>query len=156
MKEHRKSIWVQLFLANKYMHEYLKQGALEGYGLTSYDYFLLLALRVYENLSFYEVNKHFPIDVKSLHNRINILVEKGFMTKAYDDKGTSILNLTVKARIILREVMLNNCEAAEEYFTYEELLELHKNLFSFNNKMREILGLELTNSVLEKENLDLM
>ncbi len=44
MKEERRSIWVQIVLANKYGNEFLKSGILRKFNLTSHDYFLLMSL----------------------------------------------------------------------------------------------------------------
>ncbi len=54
MKKTRKSIWVQIVLANKYGNEFLKSGILKKYSLTSHDYFLLMSLGEFKNLNFYE------------------------------------------------------------------------------------------------------
>ncbi len=156
MKNNRKSIWVQIFLANKYMNEFLKQSPLKTYGLNPYDYFLLLALRTFEDCNFYEINKHFPIDGKSLHIKINSFVENGLMERTFEDSGASKINLTDEARKILREIFLTNIEDTEEYFEPEELLNLHTALFSFNEKMRKILEMELSENFKAKENLDLL
>lgn len=156
MKESRKSIWVQIFLANKYGNEFLKNGIPPKYNITPYEYFLLMNLRIYEDFTFYEFNKYMPMDVKSLHKKINSFVEKGLMSREYKENGTSILNLTDEARGIIDNVYTASLDDTENYFEDGELLNLHSRLYEFNEKMRKMLELELLQSTLDKINLKLL
>ncbi len=156
MKKTRKSIWVQIVLANKYGNEFLKSGILRKYSLTSHDYFLLMSLGEFENLNFYELNKYMPIDVKSLHQKVNTFVDKDLISREYDKKGASILNLTDKARKIINEVYINNLDETEGYFEEKELLDIYSKLYEFNKKMRKILELKLSESTLNKINIELL
>ncbi len=156
MKEARKSIWVQIFLANKYLNEFFKNGILAEYDLKPNDYFFLVHMRIYENFTFYEYNKHMPMDGKSLHNKIKFFIERGLMSREYDEAGTSVLNLTDKARKIINDVYITSLDDTESYFEEGELLGLHSSLYEFNEKMRKILELELSESSTGKINLELL
>lgn len=156
MKDQRRSIWVQIFLANKYMNEFLKQGLLKEYGLTPYDYFLLLTLRAIVGGTFYEISQNIPLDSKSLHKKINLYVEKGLVERIFEENGTSKITLTDEARKILREIFITNIEDTEEYFEPEELLDFHVNLRLFNEKMRKILGRKPSPAFLSKLDFDLL
>lgn len=149
------NIWVQVFLAYKYLNEFLKDGILKDYGINAYDYFILANLRIYEDLTFYEINKYMPIDGKSMHKKINDFVEKGLMEREFLENGSSAINLTDKARDIITKVHNENMEISEEFFKAGELQRLGIELYSFNEKMRGILELEIGEETIGKINEDL-
>lgn len=155
-KKKKQSLWVQVFLAYKYLNEFLKDGVLKKYKISPYDYFLLMNLRAFENLTFYEINKYMPIDGKSLHNKINHFIDKGLMERDFHENGSSAINLTDKARKIIHDVYVENMDDSTEYFEPMEINKLFSDLYKFNEKMRKILELDLDEESLEKINEELI
>lgn len=149
------NIWVQVFLAYKYLNEFLKDGILKEYEINAYDYFILTNLRVYEDLTFYEINKYMPIDGKSMHKKINNFVEKGLMERQFLENGSSAINLTDKGRDIITRVHNENMELSKDFFKQGELQSFGLNLYNFNEKMRGILELEIGEETIEKINEEL-
>lgn len=156
MKQKEKlNLWVQVFLSYKYLNEFLKEGLLKVHGLTPYDYFLLTNLRIYEDLTFYEINKYMPIDGKSIHKKINDFIERGLMEREFHDNGSSAINLTEKARKIIHVIHNENMDASSEYFEAAEIENLSDSLYEFNEKMREVLELSISEETLNKINKEL-
>ncbi len=93
-----------------------------------------------------------PIDVKSLHKKVKTFVDKDLISREYDEKGAFILNFTDKAREITNKVYTTSLDETEGCFEDGELLNLHSRLYEFNEKMRTILGLKLSESALNKMN----
>ncbi len=93
-----------------------------------------------------------PIDVKSLHQKVNTFVDRGLISREYDERGASVLNLTKKAKEIIKKVYTTSLDETEDYFEEKELLDIHSTLYELNEKMRTILGLKLSESTLNKMN----
>ncbi len=144
------SLWVQLFLAQKYMNEFLKGFLPKNLKINAYDYFVLLILRNYHNLTFYEINKALPIDGKSLHNKINSLIEKELLEREFLETGSSFINLKEETRDLVEELRKKNKQIANNYWKANEVKKLSKNLFEFNEKMRHLLGFKIKEETLNK------
>ncbi len=146
----RMSFWIELFLAYKYMNEFLKHSLPKSMSINSFDYFILLALRDFENLTFYEINKALPIDVKSLHNKINGLIEKGLLEREFLENGSSFINLKNETKIMAKDIRENLREISKDYYEASEVKELSKSLQDFNEKMRIILDFKIKDETLNK------
>ncbi len=144
------SLWVQLFLAQKYMNEFLKGFLPKDLKINAYDYFVLLVLRNYDNLTFYEINKALPIDGKSLHNKISSLIEKELLEREFLETGSSFINLKDETRDLVEELRKKNKQIANNYWKANEVKKLSKNLFEFNEKMRHVLGFKIKEETLNK------
>ncbi len=144
------SLWGSLFLASKYMNELFKEEAPKGIKLNSFDYFILLILSIFEGLTFYELNKALPLDVKTLHNKIISLIKRGLIEREFSDNGTSVIEITKEGKTVVKNIRTNFMTFFEDYYGIDKVIELTEELQRFNGEMRKGLDLTIPEKILSK------
>lgn len=144
------SLWIQIFLTYRYFHEYLRDGVLKKYNLSTTEYFLISTISEFQNLTFYEINKYLPLDKKFLRENISTLIKKKWIKKVVFSNGKSQLNIVKDMEKPLLQIEKENAEGLNECFFFIQELPLLNELIFFNNKMRASLGISLKKSILKK------
>lgn len=134
------NLWMQIFLLKKYLNLHFKKKLLKNLDITPNDFFFLVLLGHYKNLTFYEINKYIPYDGKSLHKKITTFVDKGYLIRTYEENGTSFITLSEKARVLFKKTKELNSSFKKNPFGINNLTNLAFILNIFNDELREILA----------------
>ncbi len=136
------SLWVELYLAERYIRNFYNAKTLKKLGITSTECIILYFLiELNEKVSFYKLNKILPIESKQLHLTIKKLIEKKYLKREFVGKSSKIwVSDHTKKRLL--SILLDNYSLVEDDFSKEDAEKLFITLNEFNHFARKSLNRE--------------